>query len=124
MEIEVFVFLPPFSNEVTEEISQSDELKKWWEDYWDIVPKILTTQGFKVLVVRNPSILGLDDRYMLDGFHPSEVFVAVMLLDWLENVSSSSMLSSIDLGHLKSLLNNSGVLPVGFGCEVSEFSNF
>ncbi|MDZ7696590.1 MAG: hypothetical protein U5R49_06620 [Deltaproteobacteria bacterium] len=122
--IEIVVFFPPFSDEVAAEISEIAELRKWWKDYWDLVPEILTARGFQIFGVSNPSVLGLDDRYMLDGFHPSEVLVAAILVDWLENVSSSSILASIDIGWLKSLSKNPRILPVGFGCDISEFAKY
>jgi hypothetical protein len=117
--VELYVFFPPFSNEVADATRRDPALRQWWEDYWDRLPEVLAERGIQYFGVESPAKLGLDDRYMLDGFHPSEVFIATLLTDWLGRVPEGSMSASIDQLRLKALLKMPGVLPVGLGCDNS-----
>ena len=115
--IEVHIFLPPFSDEVSKAVENDAELKKWWDSYWNDLPLLLRKNEFYTFGFKSPNELGLDDRYMYDGFHPSEVLVGNIMIKWLENIPKKSLLSGIDIETLKQKLRSPSTLPVGFGCN-------
>jgi hypothetical protein len=68
----VIVLLPPLSNEVDEILQMHQEQKKLLEDYRTIVPELCKQLEVACFDASTPAKLGLDDRYMADGFHGEE----------------------------------------------------
>jgi hypothetical protein len=111
--VEVVVFFPPFSTEVFDALNQNESLKEWWNYYTDELAEQIRGRGFRLYSCLSASFLNLDDRYMLDGFHPSEVFVGHVLKKILCDDESGSALSAVDGGHLRSLLQQADT-PLAF----------
>ena len=95
--VEVYAFLPPFSSAAFAALEQDRELAPWWRYYTENLPRALKRQGIEVISIQRPADLGLDDRFMLDGFHPSEVFIAQVVRSLLELAPASSLLQGVDL---------------------------
>jgi hypothetical protein len=98
--IEVHVFLPPFSSEVFQALDESEALKAWWDYYKVEFPALLEAEGFAVIPVAEPASLGLDDLYMCDGFHPSEVYMGHVVRNLVEAAPASSPLQRVDVSAL------------------------
>jgi len=100
--VEVYAFLPPFSSEAYGALEQSSELRGWWHYYTRCFPSLMESQGIVVVPARRPCDIGLDDTYMVDGFHPSEVYMAHVIRELVKNAPSGSLLKQVDLGVLSS----------------------
>lgn len=82
--VRVIAFLPPFSNEVAEIIQSSPEQRRIWAEYREIVPQLFKKLEVPCLDASTPARLGLDDRYMVDGFHGEETMHLHILKHLLE----------------------------------------
>lgn len=113
----VLVLLPPVSNEMQALFVKSQELRRWWDAYHSVLPQRLAAIGVRSLSVKSPAEMGLQDDYMLDGVHPSEVFCTYILERLIELAPEDCSLSRVDRTHLKWLRSREGVLPVSLGME-------
>ena len=109
---EVVTFEPPFSSVVLDALNEARA--GWWVDYRDRLPDRLRADGFICLGVTCPKDFGLDDTYMLDGFHAGEVLDSYLLERLVQLAGSRSRLSVVDSGHLRRLRERPGVLPFAF----------
>lgn len=75
----VIVYLPPFSSESYNSLKNTKKQGDMFEFITVHMPKVMDTYGIKYIPTENPSLYNLDDTYFIDGFHPSEVFVAMQL---------------------------------------------
>ncbi|MEC7520546.1 MAG: hypothetical protein VYE22_11805 [Myxococcota bacterium] len=91
----VVLFVPPLSTEVRAAIEASPEHLRWWSAYLDAARG---TRGVQVVVAETPATYGLDDRYMLDGFHPSEVLLGRVVEAMREGAPDGSLLGRVDAG--------------------------
>lgn len=107
--IEVYALLAPFSAESLAALDHDSEIAPWWRYYKENLPQLLNHQGIPVISILGPSVLGLDDRYMLDGFHPGEVFIAHITAQLVGEVPTSSALKSIDLIRLNQRNKNAAI---------------
>lgn len=112
--IEVYAFLPPFSAESLAALDHDREIAPWWSYYKKNLPQLLNHQGIPVITILCPSDLGLDDRYMLDGFHPGEVFIAQVTERLVGLAPSPSPLKGVDLTLIAERLKNA-VMPLSLG---------
>lgn len=104
MGTEVVVLFQPFSTEVVEALTESPELAGWFEYYYGGLRDSLQEKGILVSAVKDPSYFGLDDTFMLDGFHPSEVLAAHIVQDVIRRAPPSSTLQEVDQTRLTSLI--------------------
>jgi hypothetical protein len=112
--IEVVAWLPTFSDESARALEESPELSSWWRDYRVLVPSTLAEKGIACVPHLTPSALGLDDRYLFDGYHPSEVLLTRVVPLIVAASDRGSLLRSVDLEGLKKLLENERVIPLAF----------
>lgn len=118
--VEVETFLPPFSSEVFHAL---DEMQTgWWLDYRDRLPAQIRRAGFVCLPVGTPADFGLDDRYMFDGFHPSEVFDSYLLERLVSMAKPGGALSKVDVQHLRKLRSGPRVIPLAFSPPHEEWN--
>ncbi|MDJ0840287.1 MAG: hypothetical protein QNK37_27505 [Acidobacteriota bacterium] len=111
---EVMVFQPPFSTACHEALAEAEDLAEWWRAYREDVPARLEAAGIPCMTILKSEQLGLDDRYMLDGFHPSEVWVARLMERMIDRAGSDSVLAAVDRARLEALSRAEGVIPVSF----------
>ncbi len=113
--IEVAVFFPPFSNECLNELQNSPQHSKWWHYYNTTLKKEIKKLSVDMIDCASPGSIGLDDRYMIDGYHPSEVLVTHAFLNRLKQGSlNSKILQGISTDSLQLLLNGEETLPISF----------
>lgn len=111
--IEVAIFFPPFSNECFQELEKSTHHEKWWTYYKTTLKDKIKKQSVDIIDSSSPSMVGLDDRYMIDGYHPSEVLVTHIFLKRLRQGNlNSKILRQIDKENLQQLLDHDAVLPI------------
>ncbi len=111
--VEVYAIEPPVSDEVAALLSVSPGLSRWWREYTTDFPRLVQEANLSLLVAGSPSNHGLDDRYMFDGMHPGEVFVAVMLEEMITSAPKGSALAGIDARRLAAL-RTSAAIPLAF----------
>ena len=111
--IELYVIMPPFSSEVVEAIGRSEVQASWWNAYRDELPQELQRLGISVLEVESSVDSGLDDRYMIDGFHPGEVYMAHLVEKMLRKAASGSLLQQVDARKLRSRVLTAAI-PLAF----------
>ncbi len=113
--IEVAVFFPPFSNECFNELQNSKQHSKWWSYYNTTLKEEIKKLSVDIIDCTSPSSIGLDDRYMIDGYHPSEVLVTHAFLNRLKQGNlNSKILRGISTDSLQLLLNSEETLPISF----------
>lgn len=111
--VEVYAFMPPFSTEAFEALETSQTLRQWWNYYKNEFPKLLKKQEIQIVPVSHPAQFELDDTYMFDGWHPSEVYIAHLVKALIETAPDSSFLKNVSLEDL--LLNTeNAAIPLAF----------
>lgn len=75
----VIVYLPPLTNESFKTLKNTENQKYMFEFITVQMPNILDSYNIKYIPTEHPSMYNLDDTYFTDGFHPSEVFIAIQL---------------------------------------------
>jgi hypothetical protein len=77
----VFVigFTPPLTNESATVMQSMPEQRSLWLEYKKNVPQLFEELGFPCVDASTPSVLGLDDRYMRDGYHGMETLHVKLL---------------------------------------------
>ncbi len=114
--VEVLTYQPPFSSEV---LAALNALRPgWWIDYRDRLPALIRERGIVCLPVTSPGDFGLADAYMLDGFHPSEVFDSYLVERFVASSRPESPLRSVDLDYVRGLRSGPHVIPVAFQLPV------
>lgn len=113
--VEVFTFLPPVATEVDAAVSISSVQRSFWEDFHEKVPDRMRSVGIACHSVRTPRAYGLSDEYMLDGFHPSEVFLAWVIEALIESSPTDSLLRAVELPELRRLRDSA---PIPFAFEL------
>lgn len=100
--VPIVIYLPPFSTESYNLISNSEIHRDWW-DYLasEFYPKL---DGISTLVIpiECPKDYDLRDDYFIDGFHPSEVFVGMQLEKFSRYSSVLKQYVSTDLSKISS----------------------
>lgn len=89
---EVVVFVPPVSTEAARALRASPPHARWWEHYLEAAR---SAAGVQAVVIESPETVGLDDRYMLDGFHPSEVLIGMAVAEMQERAPAASPLRRV-----------------------------
>jgi len=112
MDIELFVILPPFSDEVREEIGASLAWRPLWRRYRGELPRLLAGLGVPCLDLTDHDALGLADAYMFDGIHASEVYMARAILEIMSGLPAGSFLEAVDVTALERRLADRQVIPL------------
>lgn len=113
LDVEVYAFMPPFSDEVMAALRKNEPLLPWWNYYVETLPDLLKQHGAIIIPVSSPSDYGLDDRYMLDGFHPSEVYIAYIVRELVKALPETAILHEVNIELLSSKLAKAK-LPLAF----------
>ena len=111
--VEVYAFMPPFSTEAFTAIEGNPSLRQWWHYYKNEFPKLLEKQEIRVVPVSHPGQFELDDTYMFDGWHPSEVYIAHLVKALIEPAPNSSFLKNVSLEDLLMKTENAAI-PLAF----------
>ncbi|EMI16080.1 hypothetical protein RMSM_07003 [Rhodopirellula maiorica SM1] len=110
---EVLVVMPPYSSDCIHSLSVDADLKQWWDAYQQGFVDTLRVHGITVLPASDPSQYGLDDTYMIDGYHPGEVFMGHIVLELLRSAPQESLLQQVNAQALRAKLD-SAFSPLGF----------
>ncbi len=94
--IEVYAFMPPFSLEVWQALEQSEPLDAWWRFYRFSFVELLEHFDIPVIPSAAPADFGLDETYMIDGCHPSEVFMGHVMRSIIQAAPAGSFLDYVD----------------------------
>ncbi len=72
-------FNPPFSADGAAALESDPRQRELWREYRTGVPALFTELGLPFVDASTTGALGLDDRYMSDGFHAEETFHLYLL---------------------------------------------
>jgi hypothetical protein len=114
MGIEVYVFLPPFASPVQTVFETSPTWQPFWRAYHLDLPARLRAAGIACLPLSVPQQDGFDDRYMYDGYHPTEIYAAALVKQIVQQASPHSLLREVDLAYLDALLSSTYATPLSF----------
>jgi hypothetical protein len=114
MGVEVYVFLPPFASEVQTVFETSPTWQPFWRAYHLDLPARLRAAGIPCLPLSVPQQDGFDDRYMYDGYHPTEIYAAAMMQQIVHHAPPHSLLRAVDLASLATLLSRLYATPLSF----------
>ena len=124
MGIELLIYVSPLSDDFYSKAIQDPDFKHFWDGYMKFQDELIA-QDFNIIKFCTPSQIGLNDLYMLDSDHPSEVMIAKQFVDYCnEHPNSIEYLKNIDLNYTDSLLNDKRTIPVSFMMDtLVNFSN-
>jgi hypothetical protein len=114
MGVEVYVFLPPFASDVQTVFETSPTWQPFWRAYHLDLPTRLRAAGIVCLPLSVPQQDGFDDRYMYDGYHPTEIYAAALVKHILQQAAPHSLLREVDLAYLDALLSGTYATPLSF----------
>jgi hypothetical protein len=114
MGIEVYVLLPPFASPVQTVFETSPTWQPFWRAYHLDLPARLRAAGIACLPLSVPQQDGFDDRYMYDGYHPTEIYAAALVKQIVQQASPHSLLREVDLAYLDALLSGTYATPLSF----------
>ena len=112
--IEVYAYEPPFSSDVRQALDESQPLARFWFEYKNDLREQVARNGLECLPVTSATDYALDDRYMLDGLHPGEVYDSYIVEDLARHAAPASLLSAVDLTYLVNLRKDRNVIPLIF----------
>lgn len=81
----VIVILPPVADEIAALLTVSPGQQKIWAEYKTVLPDMFKQLDLPILDASTPSNLGLDDRYMADGFHGEETLHLHLIKKLIQN---------------------------------------
>ena len=105
--------MPPFSTEAFEALEKSSTLNQWWDFYKNEFPKVLEKNNILIASVSHPVQFNLNDTYMFDGWHPSEVYIGHLVKRMIEQAPDSSYLKNVNIENLRTLIENASI-PLTF----------
>jgi hypothetical protein len=121
MGVEVYVFLPPFTDTVKAVLDTSPTWATFWRAYHTDLPARLRAAGIFCLPLSVPTQEGFNDTYMYDGYHPSEIYVTAIVRQIVQQAPQHSLLRQIDLAYLNALLSRDHVTPLSFEKPPGQF---
>lgn len=113
MGIQTLVFFPPVSNDFFTYFSKNKDFYRCFKQYLGI-QDTLKKYHFDFIPFSTPQKLGLPDNYMLDGIHPSEVLVGIILKQYLAHNTHGGLLAKVDILNLKQLITSKQTIPLSF----------
>lgn len=93
--VQVLVVLPPFANECRDYLESGPAAHRWWQDYSQRLPTALNAAGFPCTGPSCPRDYQLQDTTMWDGFHPSEVLMARIIRDLVQQAPEGSVIRTL-----------------------------
>ncbi len=101
--VEVWACVPPFSDESSRAIAGEPAFDDLFNGYQRMIAK-LRSRGAHVVTQEMLDSFQLPDRYMIDGFHPGELYSAHMVLAMTEQSAEGSLLRQVDSALLQERL--------------------
>lgn len=117
--VEVYAFMPPFSTNVYNALQNNTELSKWWQFYKYALPELLINNNINVIPLTYPEQMGLSDDHMFDGYHPSEVFLAYILLHYITQYMDLPYVNEVWLNNILCKADS----PLAFLMPIAKFGN-
>ena len=101
--VEVVVFLPPFSKEAVKNLRESSQYRKLWSEYRIDLPRQLAKK--KIMIVDGTDIesFGFNDSCMIDGLHANESYHIALLIK-MHKEFPDIFSTLVDINYLTKLL--------------------
>jgi hypothetical protein len=119
--VQTLVFFPPVSNDFSSCFSKNEDFSRCFRQYLGI-QDTLKKHDFDYIPFSTPKKLGLPDNYMLDGIHPSEVLVGILLRNYLTQNKLEGLLAQVDSLNLRKLIFSKNAIPLSFMTDSAVFS--
>ena len=107
-------FPAPFASDVQTVFETSPNWQPFWRAYHLDLPARLRAAGIACLPLSVPQQDGFDDRYMYDGYHPTEIYAAALVKQIVQQAAPHSLLREVDLAYLDALLSGTYATPLSF----------
>jgi hypothetical protein len=111
--VEVWAWLPPLSSQSAAAIDRDEELRALVQACQQRLLPQLAHHGAQVLADEDLRDYRMNDPYMIDGFHPGEVYSANLALAMIEQCDADSLLGAVDRAGLKQRIE-AAELPLAF----------
>ena len=112
--ISLLLYFPPFSDQFFNTATQDRSFNRLWKKYI-AYQNMLISEGYDVISFTTPSQIDLNDDYMIDAGHPSEVICGIQLYNYLRSTNvRDKRLTSIDTENLRLLINDKQTMPKSF----------
>jgi hypothetical protein len=92
----VIGFAPPLASDARAAISAHPRHRPFWDTYSEEVPRIFAEYDFPYFDGSNLEKIGLDDRYLVDGYHAAETYHLHLLLAMLRDDRVKSALPNAE----------------------------
>jgi len=114
LDIELLLYIPPYSDTFFEKAKKDSVFMNFWAQYMVFQTKLIDL-GYDVIPFTTPSQMELDDTYMVDAEHPSEVFCAIQLRDYVKNSGTTNpFLKTLSFKKVEQLLAAKTTIPISF----------
>lgn len=114
LDISLVIIFSPMTDGFYNEALKDIEFKQFWSEY-SILQNELSLKGFDVIPFSTPATYQINDDYMIDADHPSEVYNSIALLKFLEAYKGNDQnIIQIDKNHLRSLIDSKRTIPKSF----------
>jgi hypothetical protein len=91
----VIGYSPPLLAEWAHLVLEAPRQKEYWRDFHENVPKMFRELGIPLFDVKTPADLGLDDRYMRDGYHAHDTFNLHVLRHFCEDPQVAAVMPDV-----------------------------
>lgn len=114
LDIELLLYIPPYSDTFFEKAKKDSVFMNFWAQYMVFQQKLIDLD-YDVIPFTTPSQMGLEDTYMVDSEHPSEVFCAIQLRDYVRTSGTNNpFLKSLSFKKVEQLLAAKTTIPISF----------
>jgi hypothetical protein len=98
----VIGYIPPVATVYARLLEADPRFSRLWKEYVRMIPALFAGLGTPYVNAAEPTLLGADDRYLIDGYHAEETFALLVIRKALEDPrvaaaiqTSGSVLDSI-----------------------------
>lgn len=112
--INLLLYFPAYSDEFFDHAKKDTAFYNFWQDYMALQSSLIQN-GFDVIPFRTPKSIGLNDKYMIDAEHASEVLCGIQLYNHIKtNRESKPYLRKFTLKTLEQKLKSDKTVPISF----------
>jgi len=114
LNIELLLYIPPYSDTFFEKAKKDVVFMSFWKEYMNFQQKLIELD-YDVIPFTTPGQMGLEDNYMVDAEHPSEVFCAIQLRNYVKNSGTTNpFLKKLTFIKVDKLLSAKTTIPIAF----------
>jgi hypothetical protein len=113
-DIELILYVPPYSDVYFNEAIQDTMFNSFWQNFM-VFQEELIARGYNVIPFTTPSRMGLTDHYMVDAEHPGEVMCAMQLMNAVYSKEiKGPLIETLTFTTVEKLMRKKEVIPISF----------